>query len=379
MYARPKLAHALAESAKEGGLPVWAEDKIGGAGKKRYYATSYETFYASLYAVPCRDRHFYEILMPDRPTHLYLDVEYEKAHNPALGDVSGRVDEIVRRGLATLYDAKDVDLVELDASNDVKYSRHMIYRLRDGNMFKNPFHCGAFLRRLSFPEWTDSKDKRTEVVDRAVYDKYRAFRVAGSTKVRAPDRPLMPLKPRNISLFDTFVQRGEPPDLLECPERDGSEPGSGRGPRGPKRRREDELPDESFEVPTQFLSTLAREIEAFWRDGTVTLLKYDRESQVAFFTSDSRWCGMLGDEHTGNHVYFVADLRRGAWRQGCHNRTRDTCSEIDAESGERVPLWNDWRDFAHADEVRDFVKHTTAIQDEYLALLGRIEHKLTGE
>jgi hypothetical protein len=378
MYALPKLAHALAESDRAGGLPVWAEDKSGGTGEKVYYATPYRTFYESLYGVRSRDRHFYEILMPDRPTHLYLDVEYEKLHNPGLGDVSAKIDEIVRRGFAALYKVRDVELIELDASDDRKYSRHMIYRLRDGSMFKNPFHCGAFLRRFSFPECTNSKDKRTEVVDRAVYDKHRPFRVGGSTKVKAPDRPLMPLRPRNVSFLDTLVQRparDEIADMLECCERDGSDPVSGRGPRPGSKRKRDDLPDASYEMPEHFLRTLGREIERFWDDGTVDLVNYDRERQVALFGSTSRWCGLLGGEHSSNHVFFVADLRRGAWRQACHNRSRDTCSELDRETNKRVSRWNDWRDFAHAEQVRDFVRRSTALQDEYLALLDRLKGK----
>lgn len=371
---------AVADSEAHGRLPVWAKDIAPGQGEQCFYSVSYSTFRACMRKIEPSEQHFYEMLCPDAPTHLYLDVEYEKGPNPLLGDVTVRVDAVVRRGLEVLYDLKggDVDLVELDASDTRKYSRHMIYRVRDGRMFKNPFHCGAFLRRLHFLEAAVSSGGTTEVVDRGVYTKWRAFRCGFSSKLRAPERPLIPHPPLTSKFFDTLVQRGNPPDLLLCLERDGSEPRSGQGAR--KRKRDDpdgdELPDPTFSLPEQFCRRLAREIEVFWRDGTVSFMRYDREDQTVFFTSDSRWCGQKGSEHSKNHVYFVADLRRGAWRQGCHNRALETCFARDRATGKQFPQWGDWKLFKYADDVREFVHRSSALQEEYLGLLTNIERRL---
>lgn len=382
MFRYRRRNSAVADSDAHEGQPVWAKDIPPGNGEQCFYTITHESFRQCVKNLRNRERHFYEMLRPDAPTHLYLDIEYEKAPNPTLGDVTIAVDRTVRRGFEVLYDIKRVECIELDASDARKYSRHLIYRVRDGRMFQNPYHCGAFLRRLHFPEAAVSSGGTTEVVDRAVYTKWRAFRCAGSSKLRAPERPLMPYRPRSIAFLDTLVQRGNPSDLLTCLERDGSDPQSGMGPRGEKRRRDEDeadLPEASFSLPESFCRSLAREIEAFWHDGTVSFMRYDRAEQMVFFTSDSRWCGQKGEEHSKNHVYFLADLRRGAWRQGCHNRTRETCYALDGATGKHYPQWGDWKPFAHAAEVREFVSRSSALQDEFLGLLAHIEHRLGGE
>ena len=365
MFSWSKLDLAIASGAKD--CPIWAEDLAQGEGKKRYFAVPYDVFYRCTKDIPADRRHFYEVLMPDRPTHLYLDVEYAIMANPTLGDVSPGIDATVRDGFDKLLGITDLDLVELDASGPTKYSRHMIYRVRDGRMFKNPYHCGAFLRRLTFPGVV-------EVVDRTVYTKRRLFRCAGSTKLSDPTRPLLPRG--NVLFMDTLVQSNPLPlplPLLECFERDGSEPVSGMGPIAQPKPK----PEEDLSLPKNLCLALAAEIGAFWKDGVVTFANHDREAHTLFFTSDSRWCGLKGSEHSSNHVYFVADLNRGAWRQGCHNRTRGTCCRVDAK-GKIRPRWGDWKLFAHSEEVRTFIHAREELETEYRDILMSIDQTLDG-
>lgn len=362
---------AVAWADARGRLPVWAEDKPPGNGEQRFWVASRAEFERRVGAMPVRVRHFYEILRPDAPTHLYLDVEYDRALNPTLGDVGPAVDEAVRRAFRVLYDLEEVDPIELDASDARKFSRHMIYRARDGRMFADPFHCGAFARRISiFPEARVAGGGVASVVDLGVYTKWRAFRCATSSKMRAPDRPFVRLRPSRASFAETLTQSEAPPSgLLECSERDGSAPASGRGPRAIL---DDSLPL-APEPSERFFRALAAEIEDFWRDGSVAFVRHDPADAVALFSSDSRWCGLKGDEHSKNHVYFVADLRRGAWRQACHNRTRESCCRRDPETGEAGPRWGDWKLFARAAEAREFAARSVALRDEFLELLDRVE------
>ena len=395
MHRYYKRDLAVAYSIKHDVLPVWAEDIHPKNGSQRFLAVSYDKFQDLIQHIPNSKRNFYELLRPDSPTHLYLDIEYEKVCNPGLSGVSTRIDNIVRRGLTVLYKLKlkDVDLIELDASNGIKYSRHLIYRIRDGRMFKNPFHCGAFLRRLSFPKANLSDGTKTEIVDPSVYTSWRAFRCAGSSKMRAPDRPLIPYSPRNIHFLDTLVQRpyndkgsDSHLEMLLCPERDGTEPISGNGPKKRKRSRDKETDglDErdilestnSSSLSEDFFKKLGREIETFWHDGTVTYERYDHKTQTVFFSSDSKWCGLKGGEHEGNHVYFMADLGKGSWRQGCYSKKRKSCYTVDRLTGEGSNQWGNWNDLAHADDIRDFMRESVTLREEYIKLVRDIEQRL---
>ncbi len=384
MISYPRRDLAVAYSDAHATLPVWGEDIRPGKGQQRFYATAYDKFRACTKDVNDHDRHFYEMLRPDAPSHLYLDIEYEKACNPTLGDVIPRVDRVIRRGLDVLYDIDKVDAIELDASDSHKFSRHLIYRVRDGRMFKNPFHCGRFLRRLIFPEAVLSSGGSTEVVDRGVYTKWRAFRCAGSSKMRAPERPLLPHRPRSVTFLDTLIQRGDPSSLLTCLEKDGTEPQSGMGPKAGKRKRGDDEddgshPETSFNLPESFCRSLAAEIEAVWSSGAVSVANYNRTEQSIFFSSDSRWCAQKGDEHSKNHVYFVADLARGVWRQGCHNRSRESCYRFDPDAKKRIPQWGDWKSFAHSEDVRTFASRSTEMHEEWITLIANVERKFGKE
>ena len=89
--------------------------------------------------------HFYEILQPDRPTHIFMDIE-----------TTNGVYERVKAGVEVLCkmvhmwtehtqikDAKP--LLVLDSSNEKKCSFHVV----GGPLLTNPYHVGALVRRLT--------------------------------------------------------------------------------------------------------------------------------------------------------------------------------------------------------------------------------------
>ena len=87
--------------------------------------------------------HFYEILLPDRPSRIFVDIETENG-----------VYENVKRGVATFVSMLQMwvqsqpmkgDFHVLDSSNDKKVSFHIV----GGPCLKNPYHVGALVRRLT--------------------------------------------------------------------------------------------------------------------------------------------------------------------------------------------------------------------------------------
>ena len=339
-FFRRRSAEVHSELADGRLLPIWSSDKCKTDGRQIFYTSSYADFRSYVTSIPFEHRHFYEILRPDVASHLYLDVEYAKteANLMNLGDVSCAVNKIVLSAFSVLYHLlpDDVERVELDASNDSKYSRHLIYHVRSGRMFANPFHCGAFVRRLDFPRAEDE----SSVVDLGVYTQWRAFRLAGSSKMRDPSRPLLPWFPATgLTWENTLVQFPlcvpGPCQVLECYERDGYLPISGDGPKVTMKRLRE------IDVPHDLLRWIAAEIAVKWRISLADIMysiTYSH-SRSMIFSSLSRFCAQKQSEHRANHVFFVVFIDQPRWRQGCHNRSRLCCFN------ER-PQWSQWFDFS---------------------------------
>ncbi len=175
---------------------------------REYFVASWDCFLAEyLDRMNPETRVIYELIRTDYPVHLYLDVEYERALNP-IGDGEGGIAvvlEEIRVGLEAAYGVTDIEVVTLEASSAVKFSRHITLRLDGGRtMFASVFALGGFLRAgethlegrnggrdpaispcggwgKGRGEGTDSKTV-TSIVDPLVYTRNRNWRTYGSAK-----------------------------------------------------------------------------------------------------------------------------------------------------------------------------------------------------
>ena len=107
----------------------------------------------------CRHRTFYEILQPNQSCHLYFDIEYDKLLNPNRDGESAvgifkrfLVEKILSIfGLHISNFVRDENdrfsghLIELDASNYKKFSKHLIVILPGPHFFKDNKHVGEFV------------------------------------------------------------------------------------------------------------------------------------------------------------------------------------------------------------------------------------------
>jgi len=223
----------------------------------------YEAFWQHYAAMSPALRFFYEILLHNQPCHLYVDVDADLTLNPDIDErhlLHTLLDECVRLliELGAVERADQVRVVALDASKPGKLSKHYVFRLAGGGVvFRNAYHCGAFVRRLRqrvlrsyglevernpfFVRKLESDrtcpghsiEVREFLVDKGVYTRNRNFRLWRSVKETARDRPLLregepgdaPLC--KLTFFDCLVQRTAPDArLFDCLEQDDSTPRS---------------------------------------------------------------------------------------------------------------------------------------------------------
>ncbi len=248
-------------------------------GAKYSITSGYDSFWDHFVGEPKEERCFYEILLKDTPTHLYVDLDTDKTMNPGLDatDLCERVMGEVKSLLVELgacASEEEITLVTLDSSNEKKLSKHYLFKLPNNKYFANNFHCGAFVRRmkkrvlekygqnpeenpfyvLKREKGRDSKTRGQMItvwdfpVDEGVYTRNRVFRTYGSTKRDGDFRPLLTegeelsedWVPKKKNFFDCLVQYVPNPyeyALFHCKEEDGTEPTSRT------KRKADDLPD----------------------------------------------------------------------------------------------------------------------------------------
>ena len=178
-------------------------------GTREYCASKHDWWQRYKLEEKCK-RHYYELLREDTPCHLYFDLEYSKKANP---DIDGeklvdRLVELLEEELrttdeidASAFDPKE-HVVELDSSNDGKFSRHLVVQLPARQVFLNNSHCVHFVRKLwariesrrkddslcdaMFVHKELGDDRVDSFIDLGVYSRNRVFRLYLSSKRTAP-------------------------------------------------------------------------------------------------------------------------------------------------------------------------------------------------
>lgn len=222
---------------------------------KRYVTAPLRDFWHWYACLPAGERHYYELLHPNVPSKMYFDLDalmldsnrrklkYVRSRvvsdiraffKQLLGTKEGECEVIkllhlsrssssTRKSSAAIVEECAQRVLLLDASNDKKFSLHITF---PDFVAKNPFHCGALMRRLEC--WLVDKygqdpaknpyyvrtgegdsDEHELVIDRGVYTTYRVMRLPWSSKARQ-GRFLYPMREGDRELskqlnFETFV------------------------------------------------------------------------------------------------------------------------------------------------------------------------------
>ncbi|KAA0033721.1 DNA-directed primase/polymerase protein isoform X3 [Cucumis melo var. makuwa] len=171
-------------------------------GQRRFLVSSYSEFWHRYKSMDAKCRHHYEVIQEGAPCHLYFDLEYSKRINMGKnGDEM--VDSLISVVLQALNEKYSIQgsfdwVLELDSSNEEKFSRHLIIRIPKV-AFKDNSHAGAFVGEIcsriccakvegKYEELFIKKDSSSTespshlFVDNAVYSRNRCFRLALSSK-----------------------------------------------------------------------------------------------------------------------------------------------------------------------------------------------------
>ncbi|XP_033761453.1 DNA-directed primase/polymerase protein-like [Pecten maximus] len=149
-FFRQQDAFLYARSQAED-LHVFAfESELLGSesGQRQYLVTSYPVFWHFYSQLKKSCRHHYEVIPENAVCKLYFDLEFLKEHNPGR-DGDGMVDIFIKyvcywlkQKFGISCDRKAV--LDLDASTEVKFSRHLLYLL-PGVAFRDNIHAGNFV------------------------------------------------------------------------------------------------------------------------------------------------------------------------------------------------------------------------------------------
>lgn len=211
-----KKSEAYQCSDRYGRLPIFSVDISETEAKKAYIVTGYQRWWREYKDAKPEQRYAYEVVLPEMPCHLYVDIEAEFARNNSklMDTIQDKFTQLIQELRSFMYIMHlaptacldQLEIIVLDSSKPTKFSKHCIIRIPE-TLFENNYYCGAFIRRFQihilqkfgpketnpFYIYPENIDKQTTefklfLIDMGVYTKGRDFRLLGSYK-RASGNP----------------------------------------------------------------------------------------------------------------------------------------------------------------------------------------------
>ena len=182
---------------------IFATEKAQG---KRKYVVGHFGRIVDWYWRKLDPKHLYEVINENTPCRLYFDLEYNKAYNPDI-DQNALLEDFRHELAKEISDKFQLTLtsesiVDLDSSNETKFSRHWIVHLQ--GLFSDASAVGRFVKQLvgrlaeeiatgqlqtirptlARHLFVQTKDEGKEscFIDLGVYTRNRLFRCLGSSK-----------------------------------------------------------------------------------------------------------------------------------------------------------------------------------------------------
>ena len=297
--------------------------------------------------------HFYEILLPNRPSRIFVDIETENGEY-----------EKVKRGVETFIKMLEMwvdsqplkgGFIVLDSSNDKKASFHII----GGPCLKNPFHVGALIRRLTlfvyssryeetqnqfdFESLFDNDNKY--IIDEQIYTHNRQFRLCNMSKLGS-NRTL-----KGCKTVDSFIQPlGVTHGYLDCLEIDNTEPQS----TSKKASNIFTMIDGKWErtipltytlkgIPTELppkLSGLRSYCEVWMQHGQVGKCTFNVRNGTYRLATTCKRCSIAQRFHKSNHTWLMINPWQCEVYQMCFD---ENCmgKKFKVPVGDNI--WREWR------------------------------------
>ncbi|KOC59166.1 Coiled-coil domain-containing protein 111 [Habropoda laboriosa] len=305
---------------------------------------------------PAEERCSYEIIPECHPCRLYLDLEYSielnsKSDGPSMTDT---IINVFSSYLLAYWHipCNKYNVVNLDSSTDEKFSRHLIFNVKNV-AFKDNYHVGRLVKSVcqdildyvsldvkshdilcNFEKAklerliVETKKGKGLFVDTAVYTKNRHFRIYKSTKwgkksnlIISDDSKYIPTilsKDKELNIFldslITYFFAKKDLMLLECAE-------NGALVTKPFKREIERNRCFQHDYSYSSHSILDKYISNLIYPGKVRACKYRRSSNLSVYqTSGYRYCENIGRCHKSNNVFWVVDLKNKTMYQKCQDQ-----------------------------------------------------------
>lgn len=294
--------------------------------------------------------HFYEILLPDRPTKIFVDIETEAGDYERVKQGVNILENMLVEICEVIADTK-ASFIILDSSNEKKCSFHLI----GGPYFKNLYHVGALLRKLTcFIHLKREEDPNMNylfdndgkyIVDEAIYTLNRQFRLAEMCKLGS-NRVL-----KGCTWKESLLQ-GVCEQPAVCLEIDDAEPLStsysaldmftcvdgvwirkGACRQQQQRLRCDYLPSA--------LSGVVEFLETQW---SITNTQFNISTGCYMMSTPSKHCNIARRTHKGNHIWFKLDPWKREVVQKCFD---DSCRNLEYKLNIPPTVWDSWIKMTH--------------------------------
>ena len=305
---------------------LMAED-VSASGQKVFMVDNIENLTERYRAIT--DPHWYECLLENRQSRIFLDVESYQPVNVS----------IILKTLsqAILHKFKVVAQIEvIDSCDLTKYSWHIVCT----NLYlKNVYHVGAFVRRLVLAT-------QEAAIDTAVYTKNRMFRICGSsklgsTRVLKADRPWEEL----------LVQYGPPAPCFDCLEIDDSEPVSCSSPPAQifyfsggtwhNNRGSNGNSQVSTMTYCPMLEPVLNYVDKECGGNLCRHTTSMTSQGILMVSAKSKKCEIAGRYHKGNNIWFYIDCVQCRVFQKCYDEEcRGQKHELEIPPSE----WSLWSD-----------------------------------
>ena len=268
----------------------------------------------------------YELMAPNRPTRLFLDVEYEKPFNKSLVelDMLQKAITTTAERLAAVFEGFELQKALIyTASNDSKCSFHIIF---PEVVFENYRAVHAFIRDDLVPAFRQTvadvfkKDGSKVCFIDALGGGHRAFRLPYSHK-RVNDvslrRPLLPLAPMVTEKAGSDAWKSQ--ILAACVQNVSEIPENVFKFASKKKRKQHSSGFASIVDPVvAYIAALKHPKTDVPRD--ITDFSFCLDRLQIFMSSRDHYCDWKNGPHRHNFVFYCADLHKRVFYQGCYKQ-----------------------------------------------------------
>nr|XP_054108699.1 DNA-directed primase/polymerase protein isoform X5 [Callithrix jacchus] len=308
LFHRQTQAFNFVKSCKED-VHVFALECKVGDGQRIYLVTTYAELWFH-YKSRKNLLHCYEVIPENAVCKLYFDLEFNKPANPGADGkkMVALLIEYVCKALQELYgvNCSAEDVLNLDSSTDEKFSRHLIFQLRDV-AFKDNIHVGVYTRNRNFRLYKSSKIGKCVALEVA---EENGFFPTQSEDVSEEYQYFLSSLVSNVRFSDTLR-------ILTCDPSQNKQKGVGYFNSISTSETMEGFQCSPYPEVDRFVLSLVN------KDGIEGGIRrwnyFFPEELLVYDICKYRWCENIGRPHKSNNIMILVDLKNEVWYQKCHD------------------------------------------------------------